>query len=83
MYHLTLVGKVSIPNLRPLGPPLHVEKFVWWVGGWWWWVCKVILVFALAQDLGLRLKTWAKLNNIFHLYTDVVVVDIDFLFRKH
>ena len=34
VYHLTLVGKVSIPNLRPLGPPLHVEKFVWWwVGG--------------------------------------------------
>ena len=32
VYHLTLVSKVSIPNLRPLGPPLHVEKFVWWVG---------------------------------------------------
>ena len=32
-----------IPNLRPLAPPLYLEKFV--VGGWWWWwVCKPILV---------------------------------------
>ena len=50
VYHLTLVSKVSIPNLRPLGPPLHVEKFVCW----WWWVCKVILVFRFGQRLGLK-----------------------------
>ena len=54
MYHLTLVSKVSIPNLRPLGPPLHVEKFVWWVGGGGWWVCKVILVFRFGPRLGLK-----------------------------
>ena len=35
VYHLTLVSKVSILNLRLLGPPLHVEKFVWVGGGWW------------------------------------------------
>ena len=33
-YHLIYVSKVYIPNLRPLVPPLHLEKFV--VGGWWW-----------------------------------------------
>ena len=54
MYHLTLVSKVSIPNLRPLGPPLHVEKFVWWVGGGGGWVCKVILVFRFGPRLGLK-----------------------------
>ena len=58
VYHLTLVGKVSIPNLRPLGPPLHVEKFVWWVV-----VCKVILVFRFGPRLGLKWKTWTQLNN--------------------
>ena len=40
--HLIFVSKPYIPNLRPLGPFLHVEKFVvgggWW---WWWWVLKV------------------------------------------
>ena len=35
--HLIFVSKPCIPNLRPLGPSLHVEKFVvgGWVGGWW------------------------------------------------
>ena len=66
VYHLIYVRKPYIPNLRPLGPPLHVEKFVWW----WWWVvvvvvvCKVILVFRFGPRLGLKWKTWAKLNNI-------------------
>ena len=31
---LIFVSKPYIPHLRPLGPFLHVEKFV--VGGWWW-----------------------------------------------
>ena len=31
--HLFFVSKPYIPNLRPLGPFLHVEKFV--VGGGW------------------------------------------------
>ena len=39
MDHLINVSKGHIPNLGPLGPLLHVEKFVvgggWW---WWWWV---------------------------------------------
>ena len=30
---LIFVSKHYIPNLRTLGPFLHVEKFV--VGGWW------------------------------------------------
>ena len=30
LYHLIYVSKAYIPNLRLLGPPLHVEKFVWW-----------------------------------------------------
>ena len=32
MDHLINVSKGHIPNLGPLGPLLHVEKFV--VGGW-------------------------------------------------
>ena len=37
------VSKGHIPNLGPLGPLLHVEKFVVVGGGWWvvgggWWV---------------------------------------------
>ena len=32
LYHLIYVNEVYIPNLRPLVPPLHLEKFV--VGGW-------------------------------------------------
>ena len=31
--HLILVSKPYIPNLRPLGPFLHVEKFVVVGGG--------------------------------------------------
>ena len=40
--------KAYIPNLRPLGPLLHVEKFM--VGGWWVVVvvCKAILVITLG-----------------------------------
>ena len=36
--HLINVSKGHIPNLGPLGPLLHVEKFVvggGWVGGGW------------------------------------------------
>ena len=41
MNSLINVSEGYIPNLGPLGPLLHVEKFVdggWWVGGggWWW-----------------------------------------------
>ena len=28
LYHLIYVSRVYIPNLRPLVPPLHLEKFV-------------------------------------------------------
>ena len=34
MDHLINVSKGHIPNLGPLGPLLHVEKFVVVVGGW-------------------------------------------------
>ena len=33
MDHLINVSKGHIPNLGPLGPLFHVEKFV--VDGWW------------------------------------------------
>ena len=33
--HLIYVSKAYIPNLRPLGAPLQVEKFVLVLGGWW------------------------------------------------
>ena len=33
VYDLIYVSKAYIPNMRPLRPPLHVEKFVWWVVG--------------------------------------------------
>ena len=62
MDHLIYISKAYIPNLRPLEPLLHVEKFVW-VGGWLV-VCKVILLFRFGQRLGLKWKTWAKLNKI-------------------
>ena len=45
MDHLINVSKGHIPNLGPLGPLLHVEKFVVVGGGWW--VCKAILVIIL------------------------------------
>ena len=35
---LIYVSKGYIPNFKPLGPLLHVEKFV--MGGWWWCVKK-------------------------------------------
>ena len=41
MYRLIYISKGYTPNLRPLGPLFHVEKFVdggWWVGGGGWWV---------------------------------------------
>ena len=37
-----------MPNLGPLGPLLHVEKFVVVGGSWWWVVCKAILVIILG-----------------------------------
>ena len=37
MDHLINVSKGHIPNLGPLGPLLHVEKFVVGGGWWWWW----------------------------------------------
>ena len=61
VYHIIIVSKANILNLRPLGPLLCVEKFVW-MGGWWV-VCKVILVFRFGPELGHKWKTWAKLNN--------------------
>ena len=53
MYHLIYVREAYIPNLRPLGPPLDVEKFVWW---WWVVVCKVILVFCFGPELSLKYR---------------------------
>ena len=39
MDRLIHVSQGYIPNLGPLGPLLHVEKFVVVVvGGGWWWV---------------------------------------------
>ena len=50
MDHLSNVSKGYIPNLGPLGPLLHVEKFVVVGGGEWWVVvvCKAILVITLG-----------------------------------
>ena len=45
MDRLIYDSKGHIPNLGPLGPLLHVEKFV--VGGGGWVVCKAILVIIL------------------------------------
>ena len=47
MDRLIYVSKAYIPNLGPLGPLLHVEKFVV-VGGGGWVVCKAILVITLG-----------------------------------
>ena len=47
MDRLIYVSKAYIPNFGPLGPLLHVEKFVVVGGGWWWVVCKAILVIIL------------------------------------
>ena len=38
------VRKGYIPNMGPLGPLLHVEKFV--VGGWLWWKTKFSVHFS-------------------------------------
>ena len=27
---LILLSKATIPNFRPLAPPVTIEKFVWW-----------------------------------------------------
>ena len=51
LYHLIYVSKAYIPNLRPLAPSLHLEKFV--VGGWvggGWWVFKPILGISLVPS---------------------------------
>ena len=48
MDRLIYVSKAYIPNFRPLGPLLHVEKFVVVVGGGGGWVCKAILVIFLG-----------------------------------
>ena len=44
MNSLINVSEGYIPNLGPLRPLLHVEKFVVVVE---WWVCKAILVIIL------------------------------------
>ena len=36
MNRFIYVSESYISNLGPLGPPIHVEKFV--DGGWWWLV---------------------------------------------
>ena len=47
LYHLIYVSKAYIPNLRPLAPSLHLEKFV--VGGWVVGGCvNLILVISLV-----------------------------------
>ena len=58
MNHLIYVSKGYIPNLGPLGPLLHVEKFV--DGGWWWWV-----VGGWKTKFSVHLSP--KLNNIFEM----------------
>ena len=51
MDRLIYVSKVYIPNFGPLGPLLHIEKFVVVVVvGGWWVVSKPILVFSLSLD---------------------------------
>ena len=50
MNHLINVSKGHIPNLGPLGPFLHVERFV--VGRWW---SRPILVLSLSLKLNKNL----------------------------
>ena len=50
---LIYVSKAYIPNFGPLGPLLHIEKFVVVVVvGGWWVVCKAILVITLGPSPG-------------------------------
>ena len=49
---LIYVSKGHIPNLGPLGPLLHVEKFVVG-GGWWWWV-------VVKADFSVKLEPQAE-----------------------
>ena len=51
MDRLIYVNKGHIPNLEPLGPLLHVEKFV--VGGGWWWV-------VVEADFSVKLEPQAE-----------------------
>ena len=51
MDHLINVSRGHIPNLGPLGPLLHVEKFV--VGGGWWWV-------VVEADFSVKLEPQAE-----------------------
>ena len=53
MDRLIYVSKGYIPNLGPLGPLLHVEKFLV-VGGGWWWVVETLFSVQLSP----------KLNNV-------------------
>ena len=52
MDRLINVSKGHIPNLGPLGPLLHVEKFV--VGGWWW------VVVVVEADFSVKLEPQAE-----------------------
>ena len=53
MDRLIYVSKAYIPNFGPLGPLLHIEKFVGGGGGWVVVVvCKAILVITLGPSPG-------------------------------
>ena len=56
---LIYVSKGHIPNLGPLGPILHEEKFVVGGGGWW---LRPILVLSLSLKLNNRLERNKALN---------------------
>ena len=58
MNHLINVSRGHIPNLGPLGPLLHVEKFV--VGGGWW----VVVVVETNFSVKLEPQAEQKLLNL-------------------
>ena len=56
---LIYVRKAYIPNLGPIGPLLHVEKFV--VGGGWWWV-------VVEADFSVKLEPQAEQQHADHIF---------------
>ena len=64
MDRLIYLSRGHIPNLGPLGPLLHVEKFV--VGGGWW--SRPILVLSLSLKLN---------NNLYKLTVSAGPVPLD------